>query len=102
VDDVSELAQLRLEGAEIKELAVRFEISRSAVMANLERAGVQGRRWPGRTLSADELKLAADLYESGLSFVTVGDRLGVDRRYLRRVFMEAGFTVRAPGRQRRR
>ena len=101
VDDVSELARLRLEGAEIKELATQFEISRSAVMANLERAGVPGRRWPGRTLSPDELKVAGELYESGLSFVTVGERLGVDRRYLRRALPEVGFTVRRAGQQKR-
>ena len=99
VDDVTELARLRLEGAEINELAARFGISRSAVMANLQRAGVPGRRWPGRTLLADELKVAAELYESGLSFVAVGERLGVDRRYLRLAFREAGFLIRPPGRQ---
>ena len=90
MDDVTELARLRLEAAEINELAVRFGVSRSAVLANLERAGVAGRRWPGRTLSPDELGEAHELYDSGLSFVAVGERLGVDRRYLRRVLHEIG------------
>jgi hypothetical protein len=102
VDDVSELVRLRLDGAQVKQLAVRVEMSRSAVMANLERAGVPGRRWPGRTLSPDELSAARELYESGLSFVAVGERLGVDRRYLRLAFREAGFPIRPPGRQQRR
>jgi hypothetical protein len=41
-DEVTELVRLRQHGAEINDLAARFELSRSAVMANLERAGVPG------------------------------------------------------------
>lgn len=101
-DEVAELGRLRQDGAEINDLAARFGLSRSAVMANLERAGVPGRRWPGRTLSPDELMLARELYESGLSLADVGEQLGVDRRYLRRALPAQGVTIRAPGRQSRR
>jgi hypothetical protein len=54
-DQAAELVRLREHGAEHHELVARFGISRSAVIANLQRAGVPGRRWGGRSLSPEEL-----------------------------------------------
>jgi transposase len=98
-DEVMALAQARREGAEIKELAERFGVHRTTVLAHLERAEVPGRRRQGRQLSPERLEEAGQLYASGLSLIEVGERFDVDRRYLRRALPAAGFVLRPPGRQ---
>ncbi len=96
---VEELAALRRSGSEINDLARHFGIHRSTVMNHLNRAAVPQRRRQGRTLNADQIKAAGRLYASGLSLIEVGERFNVDKRYLRRVLPEAGFTLRPPGRR---
>jgi len=90
-----------LNGAEIGALAERFEISSDAAIAHLKRTGVPGRRWPGRTLSVALLEEAGRVYESGVNLIAVGEKFGVDRRYVRRALPEAGFTIRCAGQQKR-
>lgn len=97
--EVEELAALRRAGAEINDLAERFGVHRSTVMSHLSRAAVPQRRRQGRTLTPEQIQSAGRLYASGLSLVEVGERFNVDKRYLRRVLPEAGFTLRPPGRQ---
>jgi transposase len=93
---------LRQDGWEIDALAERFGIGRNTVMDHLKRAGVPGRRWQGRTLNADQLEQAGQLYETGQNLIAVAEQFGVDRRYLRRGLPDAGFTLRRAGQQKRR
>jgi len=97
--EVEELILARRAGAEIRDLAARFGVHRSTVLEHLRRAEEPHRPWAGRTLDAEGLEEAAGLYQSGLSLRAVGERLGVDRRYLQRVFREAGVEIRPAGRQ---
>ena len=99
---ISDLVGLRRDGWEIDVLAKRFGIGRSTVLDHLKRAGVTGRRWPGRTLSADQLEEADRLYETGLNLIAVAEQFDVDRRYLQRALPEAGFPLRRAGQQERR
>ncbi len=91
----------RTEDAEIDDLAERFGIGRSTVMLHLQREGVPGRRWPGRTLSDEQLQEAGELYISGIDLIAVGEQFGVDRRYLSKALRAAGFTIRPAGQQKR-
>jgi hypothetical protein len=70
-------------------------------MQHLLRRGVPGRRWPGRTLSEEQLREAGQVYLSGLRSELVGEKFGVDRRYLRRMLPELGFAIRRAGQQKR-
>jgi hypothetical protein len=98
---VQALVSARTNGAEIDDLAERFGIGRNTVMAHLEREGVPGRRWPGRTLSPEQLEAAGQLYETGVNLIVVGEQFGVDRRYLRKALPAAGFRLRRAGQQKR-
>jgi DNA-binding transcriptional ArsR family regulator len=92
---------LRRDGYEIYALAERFGIGRTTVMEHLKRAGVPGRRWPGRTLNQAKLEEAGRLYETGLNLIALAEQFGVDRRYLRKALPKAGFTIRRAGQQKR-
>jgi transposase len=98
-EEVVRLAGEREGGAEIKELAVRYSIDRSTVITHLHRSGVPGRRRQGRSLSPDRVRVAGELYASGVNLLDVAAQFDVDRRYLRRVLPEAGFALRPPGRR---
>lgn len=100
-EEINELVAARRAGEQINHLARQFGIHRATVITHLERAGVPGRRWPGRTLAPEQIKAAGRLYNSGLSLVAVGERFDVDKRYLSRALPEAGFRLRPPGRQAR-
>jgi hypothetical protein len=100
-DAIQALVQARIEGAEIDSLAERFGIDRNTVMAHLKRNAVPGRRWPGRTLTPEQLEAAGRLYESGVNLIAVGEKFGVDRRYLRRALPDAGVAIRRPGQPKR-
>src|SRR5204863_140666 len=99
--EVDALVASRLAGDEIGALAERFRIDRNTVMSHLKRRGVPGRRWQGRTLTNEQLQAAGRLYTSGARLEIVGEHFGVDRRYLRRVLPELGFTIRSAGQQKR-
>ena len=99
--EVRELAEARVSGAEINELAERFGIARNTVMKHLEREGVPGRRRPGRKLNDVQLEEAGRLYESGLRLELVAEQFNVRRHYLRDALAERGFTIRRGGRQKR-
>jgi transposase len=98
-EDVAQLAAERQAGAEINELAEQFGVHRATVIHHLRRAEVDARRYAGRTLSPERIQAAGELYAAGASLVEVGERLDVDRRYLRRVLPDAGFLLRPPGRK---
>ena len=100
--DVEDLVAARLAGAQIQDLALRFQVDRTTVLNHLRRAGVPHRRAQGRTLTVEQIRLAGQLYLSGLSLVAVGKQFDVDKRYLQRVLPPAGFALRRPGRQQQR
>jgi hypothetical protein len=100
-EDLQALAAARRDGAEIDALAEQFGIDRNTVMAHLRRAGVPGRRRPGRTLTDEQLEEAGRFYETGVNLIAVGEQFGVDRRYLRRALPTMGFAIRRAGQQKR-
>jgi len=100
--EIAELVAARQAGTQIKDLASRFRVHKSTVIAHLERAGVPGMRWPGKTLTPEQVQDAAWLYQSGLNLIEVGARFGVDRRQVSRALREKGVLLRDAGRQPRR
>ena len=88
--EVADLVSLRQSGEQIDVLAERFGIGRSTVLAHLQRRGVPGQRWRGRTLPDDQLAEAGRLYATGLNLIAVAQQFGVDRRYLRQALPDAG------------
>jgi hypothetical protein len=80
--EIAELVALRQAGEQIAVLAERFGVGRNTVLAHLKRRDVPGRRWHGRTLGAEQLHEAGQLYDSGANLIAVAERFGVDRRYL--------------------
>jgi hypothetical protein len=101
-DEVQELIAARRAGKQINDLSAQFSIHRATVQNHLRRAGIEHRRWGGRTLTPDQLQQAGQLYDTGLSLVAVGERFGVDKRYLSRALPTVGFVIRRHGRQARR
>jgi transposase-like protein len=91
----------RLDGAQIQEVARRFRVDRSTVEEHLRRQAVPKRRYAGRTLSAERLQEAAEMYRSGQSLVAVGEQFGVDKRYLAKALPAIGVAIRRPGQQKR-
>jgi DNA-binding CsgD family transcriptional regulator len=100
-EEIAQLVAARLDGAQIQELARLFRVNRSTVEEHLRRQAVPKRRYSGRTMAPDQLLEAGQLYQSGLSLVGVGERLGVDKRYLAKALPAAGFVIRRPGRRAR-
>jgi hypothetical protein len=60
-------------GATVYDLAAQFGIGRDTVARRVKAEGVRLRR---TSLTADELARATKLYESGLSTIKVGEKLG--------------------------
>ncbi len=100
-EEVRDLVAAREAGAQIKDLGKQFKIDRATVNNHLRRAGVEPRRWAGKTLSDERLREAGQLYESGLSLRVVAEWVGVDKRYLSGALRGAGFVIRGAGQQRR-
>jgi transposase len=78
-------------GKTIRELTVQFGIHKTTVTAVLERAGVARRI---RTIGADEVERAIDLYGSGLSTAEIGARLGFSAETIRSSLMRNGVRLR--------
>lgn len=98
-EQITELIEARTAGGQINDLAARFGIHRSTVIAHLNSAGVPGQRYRGKTLTPDQVTGAAALYESGLSLSAVGERFDVDKRQVAKALRGAGVRLRPPGRQ---
>jgi len=89
----AELARRYIAGATAKELAQRFHIHRTTVLAQLERQGVDRRRCL-RRMADTEVTHAALIYAEGHSLKTTAAHFGVDAETLRREFKKAGIHVR--------
>ena len=89
-DEVLSLVDTYAQGDTIDELASKFGIHRTTVMAHLER-----QRAPRRsgivTRNIDE---ATRLYEEGWSLARVGEHFGVDGETVRRTLRASGVDLR--------
>ena len=91
--DDQERAQLLAaytEGVMISDLADMFDLSRTAVMANLTRLGAESRRG----IVQRRLEEARSLYAQGWSLSRLGRHFGVNAATVRYTFLKAGVQVR--------
>jgi len=89
-----ELVDAYCAGESVYTLADRFGVARQTVSAVLERHGV-ARRY--RILTPQDIDAAVRLYESGLSLVAVGERLGVNASTILNALRTTGVQVRPVG-----
>ena len=78
-------------GVSTNELAVRYNVSAWAITAHLHSVGVPMRL---RRVGPEDLRRAAELYATGLSFDQVGSQLGFAGCTLYRAFTVAGLPMR--------
>lgn len=89
-DQIRKLVSEYQEGLTVLDLAVRYRIHRTTVLAVLRREKV-----PPRTGVIDRnIDEAKQLYELGWSLSKVGQHLGVDAETVRRGLMKAGVVIR--------
>ncbi|HET7476210.1 MAG TPA: hypothetical protein VFJ97_09350 [Dermatophilaceae bacterium] len=79
-----------LAGMGVQQLAEQYGIHRATVFSHLRRRNVPSRR-PG--LGLDEKAEAVRLARAGVSMKAIGRRMGVDRKVVRAVLVEAGLIV---------
>jgi Helix-turn-helix domain len=91
-DVISELLAEYEAGMPTTQLAALFDLSKGAVLTLLHEAGVSMRRQP---LTDKELADARQLYESGLSLVAVGERIGRHHTTVHLSLRRAGVVMRA-------
>jgi DNA-binding NarL/FixJ family response regulator len=91
--EVAELVTGYQAGATVYELAKRFKIHRTTVSQHLQRQGVPMR---GRSLSEEQVTIAAQLYRQGWSVAKIGERFEVDQTTVWRVLRERGVVMRRP------
>jgi predicted NUDIX family NTP pyrophosphohydrolase len=95
-----EVAQLVADyqaGVTVQQLSRFYAIHRTTVLEHLESRGV-ARRQNVRKLTDGDVKIAAQLYETGVSLATVGKAFNVDSATIRREFARSGIPARS-GRQ---
>jgi DNA-directed RNA polymerase specialized sigma24 family protein len=80
-------------GADMKELAVRWQAHRTTVAAHPRRAGVELRR---QGLSEEQVDEAARLYGEGWSLQRLADRFGCDAETVRTYLRSTGTRLRRP------
>jgi DNA-binding CsgD family transcriptional regulator len=88
---VDELVLAYESGLTVYELAKRFKCHRTTVSGHLRARRVVMRLKP---MTEEDVDRAVELYESGLSFVKVGDRLGRDGETIRQRLIERGVERR--------
>jgi AraC-like DNA-binding protein len=91
--DDQELAQLLAaydQGVMINDLAAMFDLSRTAVMANLNRLGAESRRG----IVQRRIEEAASLYQHGWSLARIGTKYGVHPATVGRTLKLAGVRLR--------
>lgn len=91
--DVQEQAQLLAaykQGVKINDLAEVFGLSRTAVMANLDRLGVESRRG----IVDRRIDEARSLYEQGYSLAKIGKWYGVYPSTVRDALLKASVSMR--------
>ena len=91
--EVDALVTAYLEGERVEDLADRYGIHRSTVMAKLRRAGVP--KYSG--WSDDTTAEARRLYEAGLSITEISERTGRARTTIGNHLRAAGVEMRPRG-----
>jgi transposase len=91
--EASELIAVYLQGASVKELALRFGVHRRTVTSLLLRYGVELRP---SGLQPEDIELAALLYRDGWSLARLGEKFGVDGSTVWRALKAAGVEMRSP------
>jgi len=92
--DQLDLANAYLAGDSLPVLALLYGISRQTVSSILERHGVPRRR---RSLSSEEVSIAADLYNKGRSLAKIGKEFQMDAGTVHDALRIAGITMRPVG-----
>lgn len=85
------MAQAYADGTRVVDIAARFGVSKTTVVAQLNKADVERRP---RTMSDEQIDEAHRLYESGWSLARVGDRLGFTARTVQLRLRELGVVFR--------
>ncbi|WP_436495595.1 helix-turn-helix domain-containing protein [Actinokineospora sp. HUAS TT18] len=80
-------------GASTREVAERFGIHRLTVSKILKAHGVEARK---RRLTKDEIDLAVNLYEQGMSQATIAERIGASPDGIRNQLLKRGVKMRGP------
>jgi DNA-directed RNA polymerase specialized sigma24 family protein len=89
--EVDEVVAAYLAGERVNDLAARFGVHRTTVMAHLARRGAKR---PTRDWDTGALGTAAALYNQGLSLAAVADRFGINPSTVANRFRRAGVTIR--------
>ena len=94
----AELVDAYLAGAEIKDLARRFDVHRTTVTSLLLRHDIELRPVG---LSPNQIHSTARLYRDGLSLARLGETFRVDDMTVRRYLLLAGVMMRSVNQRRR-
>jgi DNA-directed RNA polymerase specialized sigma24 family protein len=90
-DKIAELVRGYVDGRRVDEFASEFQINRSTVSCQLDRAGV-ARRW--RKLQQADVQEAKRLYASGLSLAKVAGHFGVHASTVHSALRKAAVRMR--------
>lgn len=92
-DQVAQLVAEYQAGADMRELAVRWQVHGTTVAGHLRRAGVELRR---QGLSEEQLTEAVRLYGEGWSLQRLAERYVCDAETVRTYLGRAGMRMRRP------
>ncbi len=92
-DQVAELVAEYQAGADMRELAVRWQVHRTTVAGHLRRAGIELRR---QGLSDGQLDEAVRFYGEGWSLQRLAERYGCDAETVRQGLRNVGVAMRQP------
>ncbi|MBL8777322.1 MAG: helix-turn-helix domain-containing protein [Acidimicrobiales bacterium] len=93
-DEVAELVRRYQAGETADLLAAAFQIHRTTVTSHLERNGIQRRGGGRRVLAADDVQVAAELYEGGQSLASIGRQFDVHHTTVANELRQAGVEIR--------
>lgn len=93
-DGVAELVQRYQAGETADLLAAAFQIHRTTVTGHLKRNGIQRRGGGRRVLAADDVQVAAELYEAGQSLARIGRQFDVHHTTVATELRQAGVKIR--------
>ncbi len=74
----------------MRKLATEFGLSRTTIAKHLADRGIN----TSRGMTSADIARAADLYEGGLSSVSIGKRLGYDNKTILSALRAEGITIR--------
>lgn len=93
---VDELVAMYVAGRTMQEIAERFRVHRTTVAIHLRRRSVPVRQ--GK-LTGGQIAEIGTIYEQGFTLAEIGVRFDVGQDTARRAVLEAGGTIRPPGRR---